>query len=69
MALSLRQAVGRSIRELRLSKKISQEELANRAGVERSYMSLIEQGKANITIVTAEQIARVLDVEVKDFFP
>lgn len=56
--------VGTNIRKLRNGKKLSQEELAYEAGIDRSYLSEIENGHKNLSIVMLEQIANALDVKV-----
>lgn len=43
-------AFGKRVKELRLQKGISQEKLANIAGVDRTYMTQVENGKRNISI-------------------
>lgn len=54
--------VGTNIRRLRQAKKMSQEELAFQAGIDRSYLSEIENGYKNVGISVLEQIARALEV-------
>lgn len=55
--------VGTNIRKLRNSRKLSQEELAHRAGIDRSYLSEIENGHKNVGIVVLHQIATALGVK------
>lgn len=55
--------VGTNIRKLRNGKKLSQEELAHEAGMDRSYLSEIENGRKNISIMMLEQIADALGVK------
>ena len=59
-------AFGKRIREARKSKGISQERLAEMAGIDRSYMGNIERGEKNITLKKAYEICDALDVEIKD---
>ena len=54
--------IGQRIREIRLSRKISQIELATRCGVEPSNLNRIEHGKANPTVRTLHLIAIALGV-------
>jgi transcriptional regulator with XRE-family HTH domain len=58
--------VGINVRKLRNSKKLSQEELAFRAGIDRSYLSEIENGHKNLSVVMLEQIAVALEVDICD---
>lgn len=53
---------------LRSSAKLSQEELASRANLDRSYISLIECGKKSPTVATLDRIAAALRCKVRDFF-
>ena len=54
--------VGKRIRELRLKKGISQEALADEAGVHRTYMGSVERGERNISLENIVRIARALQV-------
>lgn len=57
---------GKRIREVRKSKGISQERLAEMAGIDRSYMGNIERGEKNITLKKAYEICDALDVEIQN---
>lgn len=59
-------ALGAAIRSARKQCQISQEDLAHRAGVDRSYMSSIERGMQNPGIVTILHIAQALDMTAAD---
>ena len=54
--------VGKCIRELRLNKGVSQEALADEAGVHRTYMGSVERGERNISLDNIVKIARALKV-------
>ncbi|HWM47694.1 MAG TPA: helix-turn-helix transcriptional regulator [Xanthobacteraceae bacterium] len=56
--------VGENVRRLRLAAKISQAELAVRMGVDRAYVSGLEQGNRNPTVVTLWHIATALGVKL-----
>lgn len=60
--------VGQRIKELRLLKKISQEHLANIADIDRTYMTSVENGKRNISIVNLEKIITALQSDFAAFF-
>ncbi|MCW5875094.1 MAG: helix-turn-helix transcriptional regulator [Anaerolineales bacterium] len=51
------------MRNYRKKAGISQEELADKAGLHRTHVSLIEREKRNVSIVTIEKIAKALDIE------
>ena len=57
---------GKRVREVRKSKGISQERLAEMAGIDRSYMGNIERGEKNITLKKAYEVCDALDVEIQD---
>lgn len=58
--------IGSRIRALRRTKGWSQEELAHRAEIDRSYMSGVERGVRNATILSLQRVALALDVELAD---
>jgi len=61
--------IGERIIEIRKLKGLSQEELAARAGMGRTYMGRIERGEQNASIRNMIKIAKVLDVQMGDLFP
>ena len=60
--------IGTNIRKLRNSKKLSQDELAVKAGIDRSYLSEIENGYKNLSVGMLDQIAAGLGVKITQFF-
>ncbi|PAU66429.1 transcriptional regulator [Pseudomonas sp. PIC25] len=52
-----------NVRRRRLELGLSQEELAEAAGVHRTYVGMLERGEKNVTIYNIERIAMALDVE------
>jgi transcriptional regulator with XRE-family HTH domain len=62
------QRFGLRVKELRSEREITQEELAERVGVFRTYMSRIETGAANPTLTTVHALADSLDVDVAVLF-
>lgn len=67
-ANDLKITVGKRVKELRNRLGISQEELANLSELDRTYITSVERGKRNISIVNIEKIASALGVSMKDFF-
>ena len=55
---------GNRVRELRLQKGFSQEELAHLANVHRTYIGMIERAEKNITLINIEKIALSLEVSI-----
>ena len=62
------QKIGKTIIQLRKQKSLSQEAFANEAGIERRYMSDIENGKRNISIEMLERICSKLDLKLSELF-
>lgn len=60
--------VGQRIKELRHRLKLSQEALANRADVDRTYMTDVENGRRNISVEILEKIIAALEVTFSEFF-
>jgi len=57
---------GNKVRERRAELGLSQEELANRAGVHRTYIGMIERAEKNITLGNIEKIGRALKLNLDD---
>jgi transcriptional regulator with XRE-family HTH domain len=63
----LRDIVGRNLRRLRNEKGWSQEELAFRAKVDRSYISQLETGTYSASVTMLGKLAKALGVDASDF--
>ena len=61
-------AFGRRVRTLRKREGLSQEQLAFRCGLDRTYVGGVERGERNISIVNIEKIARALGLSLRDLF-
>lgn len=59
---------GKQVQELRKDRNLSQEQLAELAGVHRTYIGMIERAEKNITLYNIERIAKALEVNIKDLF-
>jgi transcriptional regulator with XRE-family HTH domain len=57
---------GHKVRQKRLSLGISQEDLAELAGVHRTYVGMIERGEKNITLRNIEKFAKALGMSIND---
>lgn len=64
--MDIKQKIGRRIKELRGER--SQEEIANTAEMERSFMTHIENGRRNISVDTLQRVLDALEISFKDFF-
>ena len=65
---TLQRQFGERLRELRLAKGLSQEELAFRSGVHRTYLGGIERGKRNPSLKNLAAIAKALGVPLSQLF-
>lgn len=64
MSRNILKQFGDKVREERLKRNLSQEALAERAGVHRTYIGMIERAEKNITLTNIEKIANALDLEI-----
>ena len=64
--MDLCSVIGSNVRTLRKAKRLSQEELAFRAEIDRSYLSEIENGQKNLSVLMLDQIAAALGVDMKE---
>jgi transcriptional regulator with XRE-family HTH domain len=66
--VEIKAKIGNRIKELRGVKKMSQKDLAYASDLDRSYITSVENGQRNISIVNIEKIAIALGVTLKYFF-
>jgi transcriptional regulator with XRE-family HTH domain len=66
--MKLRGVVARNLRRLRQDKGLSQEELADRADINRNYVGLLEREEHAATVDMLEKLAGVLEVDPAAFF-
>lgn len=65
---NIKTAFGDKIRAIRLSKELSQEKLAELADLDRTYISGVERGIRNISLVNICQLATALEIDIKNLF-
>ena len=61
--MDIRALVGRNVRRVRIEKGLTQEELAERAGTSQFYVSSLEAGRRNPTVITVANFAQALGVD------
>jgi len=66
--MSIQSRVSRNIQRIRREKDLSQEEVAHRADIRQTYLSGVETGKRNPSILVVERIAKALGVDVSEIF-
>lgn len=60
---------GIRLREIRLQKGVSQERLAELAGLHRTYVSSVERGQRNVSLINIERLAKALKVSLAELMP
>ena len=60
---------GQKLRRIRQKKQISQEKLADLAGLHRTYVSSVERGERNVTLETIEKLATALSIKMTQLMP
>lgn len=68
MATTVRKAFGKRVREIRKENSYSQEQLADKSGLHRTYIGAIERGEQNVSLDNIGKIAKALKVKVVDLF-
>jgi transcriptional regulator with XRE-family HTH domain len=66
--MDIKQKVGNRIRELRKGLELSQEALALKAEVDRTYVTDVENGRRNVSLEILERLIRALNVSFTEFF-
>lgn len=64
--MDMRKLVGRNVRQVREKNNLTQEKLAEISGFSQQYISGLEQGKRNPTIVTVYELSQALGVNYLD---
>ena len=59
---------GRKVQMRRKELKLSQEQLAEEAGLHRTYIGMIERAEKNLTLVNIEKIAKALKISIPELF-
>ena len=68
MDMNVKELVGKRVKELRKNLTLSQEALAYKAEVDRTYVTDVENGRRNISIETLKKIIDALEVSISEFF-
>jgi transcriptional regulator with XRE-family HTH domain len=64
----LREVVARNLRRIRHAKGFSQEELADRACINRNYVGMLEHEEHAATVGMLEKLAEILEIDPTEFF-
>lgn len=68
MKTRARELFARRVRELRIERGLSQDELADAAGLHRTYIGTVERGEQSIGVDNVEKIAKALKVPIMELF-
>ena len=66
--MNIQEKVGKRIKELRNKQGLSQEAFADKAGIDRTYLNSVENGRRNISIKNLEKISNALNLPIKELF-
>lgn len=66
--MSLKEKFGHKIKTLREQKGYSIEYLANISNIDRTYISDIEKGTRNVSLLIIEKLAKAFEIKIKDLF-
>ena len=66
--MDIKLKIGQRIKELRKALNLSQEALALKSEVDRTYVTDVENGRRNISVEILEKIIVALEISIKDFF-
>lgn len=66
--MNLKEKFGHKIKKLREQKEYSIEYLANIANIDRTYISDIEKGKRNVSLLIIEKLSKALEVKIQELF-
>lgn len=66
--MDIKLKIGQRIKELRKELELSQESLAYKAEVDRTYVTDVENGRRNVSVEILERLIKALDVSITEFF-
>lgn len=66
--MNIKEKFGQRIKEIRNQKNISQEDLSYKANIHRTYISSLELGKRNVSLINIEKLAKALNCDIVEFF-
>lgn len=66
--MDIRKKIGGRIKELRIKEKLTQESLAYKANMDKTYLNEVENGKRNVSVINLEKIIVALEANFSTFF-
>lgn len=68
MKADILKVFGSTVRKLRLSKKLSQEQLAELTGFHRTYIGMVERGERNLSLKSIKTFSDAFEINITDLF-
>jgi transcriptional regulator with XRE-family HTH domain len=66
--MNIKERIGQRIRQIREQKKMTQKDLSDLSDLDRSYITSVENGQRNISIINLEKLANALGVPLCELF-
>ena len=66
--MNIKEKIGLRVKQIRKEAGLSQEALALKAGIDRTYVNSVENGKRNVSIVNISKIADALNISLSNLF-
>lgn len=66
--MDIKTKIGLRIKEIRTEKNLTQEAVAWKSEMDRSFMNHVENGRRNVSIESLEKIMNGLEIPIKEFF-
>ncbi len=66
MEVDILKLFGNRIRELRIKKNLSQQELADETGFHKNYIGMVERGERNIALKNIESLAKAFEISISE---
>lgn len=66
--MDIRKKIGLRIKEYRTNLKLTQEALAFKAEIDKTYVNEVENGKRNVSVINLEKLICALDTDLPNFF-
>lgn len=66
--MDVKKTVGKNLKRFRKFQNLSQEKLALKAEIDRTYLPSIEKGERNVSIEILDKLARALNIDISEFF-
>lgn len=66
--MEVEKLVGKNLKYIRYKSGLSQEKFYENLGLNSKYLANVERGEINVTIVFLDKLAKILNIDIRDFF-